>query len=492
MKNKILITIMITLLSLSGCGDRALKAVPAVTIVDNDGDGYFSDVDPDDNDACNPSLEAGTCDQDNDGLTNAEEITITNTIPTNPDTDSDGLLDGAQEHNATPYSDPLNPCDPNPETATCDRDGDGLTNAQEVIIGTISTNPDTDGDGLLDGTDEHNATSYSNPLDACDPSPEVGACDRDNDGLTNTQEDALGTDRINPDTDGDGALDGEDKNTTASTALKPCLPLRAIGYTDYNNSNTLWQVDNCDGDDYINGAEDNISRGLDNYWSDPYDPNGGCFPNGDLKYCEVLADDGRVWLDRDLGAEEVDCTGPTDPKCYGWLFQWGRSIDTHQERNNDVTQDVNPNEFPYTSPNHEIAPTGLQDWLTSDGTEATSGFLQERQDLWMDTSDDTGCPIGWYVPSKAELGALAAAEGIVNADTAYTSNLKLSLSGSRSHASSAIENAGEIGYLWVTDINATDPSVGNTNFAFTYTVDKILWTQAYRATGYTVRCIKAP
>ena len=46
-----------------------------------------------------------------------------------------------------------------------DADGDGLSDADELTIGTDLNNPDTDGDGIPDG-DEVNGGS--NPLDPCD------------------------------------------------------------------------------------------------------------------------------------------------------------------------------------------------------------------------------------------------------------------------------------------------------------------------------------
>src|SRR5690606_2932203 len=36
-------------------------------------------------------------------------------------------------------------------SGTVDRDGDGLTDVEEIRLGTDPGNPDTDGDGLLDG-----------------------------------------------------------------------------------------------------------------------------------------------------------------------------------------------------------------------------------------------------------------------------------------------------------------------------------------------------
>jgi uncharacterized repeat protein (TIGR01451 family) len=81
-----------------------------------------------------------------------------------------------------------------------DSDNDGLTNSQELLAGTDPNNPDTDGDGLLDGIEVH--TWHTNPLKQ----------DSDGDGLADGQEINMGTDPNNPDTDGDGIPDGADRD----------------------------------------------------------------------------------------------------------------------------------------------------------------------------------------------------------------------------------------------------------------------------------------
>jgi len=106
-----------------------------------------------------------TVDADRDGLTLAEEK-VKGTDPNNPDTDGDGLRDGADP-------DPLKPEGPGP--GTTDSDGDGLPDSDEARVGTDPNNPDTDGDGLNDRA-------------------EVNAR----------------TDPLNVDTDGDGLWDGAD------------------------------------------------------------------------------------------------------------------------------------------------------------------------------------------------------------------------------------------------------------------------------------------
>ena len=39
---------------------------------------------------------------------------------------------------------------------------------------------------------------------------------------------------------------------------------------------------------------------------------------------------GKTWMDRNLGAEEV-CDSIINEKCYGFLYQWGRKNDEHQQ-----------------------------------------------------------------------------------------------------------------------------------------------------------------
>ncbi len=99
-------------------------------------------------------VSGGAQDSDGDGLTDAEEL-ILGTDPHNPDTDGDGLTDG--EEVKIYKTDPLNP----------DTDYDGLTDGEEVHI--YKTNPllrDTDGGGVADGHEV--LEDGTNPLDPAD------------------------------------------------------------------------------------------------------------------------------------------------------------------------------------------------------------------------------------------------------------------------------------------------------------------------------------
>lgn len=82
---------------------------------------------------------SGAADPDGDSLSTFDEFKA-GTDPTNPDTNGDGISDAAQvltDRGAT----------------NTDMDADGVSNALELQKGTDPFNPDTDGDGTLDGTD---------------------------------------------------------------------------------------------------------------------------------------------------------------------------------------------------------------------------------------------------------------------------------------------------------------------------------------------------
>ena len=72
-----------------------------------------------------------------------------------------------------------------------DKDNDGLSNAREVLLGTLINNPDTDGDTLKDGVEV----------------------------------DQLHTDPLKADTDGDGLRDDEDKEPLVKDTQAPTVTL---------------------------------------------------------------------------------------------------------------------------------------------------------------------------------------------------------------------------------------------------------------------------
>jgi hypothetical protein len=151
-------------------------------------------------DACEqipPSEEGNICNQncttvndpDSDGLSDTEEAVL-GTDPNNPDTDGDGILDGIDNCPLTANADQK------------DTDGDGIGDACDT---------DADGDGILNAVDNCPLVANVDQADMNQDS-EGDACDEDidGDGLTNAEEIALGTSPTNPDTDGDGIEDGDE------------------------------------------------------------------------------------------------------------------------------------------------------------------------------------------------------------------------------------------------------------------------------------------
>lgn len=168
---------------------------------DTDGDGYsdlieaWHGLDPLD------STDAGS-DTDNDGLTLAQETIDCDSDPTKADTDGDWLKDkyeclifGTNPRSAdtdndgvTDYVELLNGYDPLDSAdidGYADADGDGLSAATELAVGSDINNPDTDGDLL---SDFYEVTYRLKPQDANDADS-----DFDGDSFTNYEEYRLGS-----------------------------------------------------------------------------------------------------------------------------------------------------------------------------------------------------------------------------------------------------------------------------------------------------------
>ncbi|QCE40326.1 gliding motility-associated C-terminal domain-containing protein [Psychroserpens sp. NJDZ02] len=207
----------------------------------------------------------------------ADPIAVTDTdIVGDTDSDGDGVLDSIEIANST---DPNDECDYNivditeDITAVTDCDNDGLTDEEEITgvddpittdtpngIVTDPTNPDSDGDGVLDGTEGTNNTDPNNECDynVADITVEITAVtDCDNDGLTDEEEitgvdDPITTDTpngnvtdpTNPDSDGDGVLDGTEgtNNTDPNNECDynvPDITVEITAVTDCDNDGLL-------------------------------------------------------------------------------------------------------------------------------------------------------------------------------------------------------------------------------------------------------------
>jgi len=214
-------------------------------------------------------------DTDGDGLNDGREIQL-GTSPLHVDTDKDGLSDAQEVALGT-----------NPLDAAGDADGDGLRDADEVLI--YHTNPlaaDTDGDGLRDDVELAHGL---NPLDATDAAADFDGdglsnareialgtsyweFDTDRDGLGDGEEVALGTDPLLPDTDGGGRSDEREVVLDGTNPLDPSddLPLLALPIEVVGGDGSRWVIGTA-GDLESDGFDEGAGLGtlLGNSW--PYD-----------------------------------------------------------------------------------------------------------------------------------------------------------------------------------------------------------------------------
>ncbi|MFS3129989.1 hypothetical protein ACLM5J_16435, partial [Nocardioides sp. Bht2] len=154
------------------------------------------------------------------------------------------------------------------ECGSVDTDGDGLTDEQEVIIGTDPTNPDTDGDGTSDFDEDADGDGLTNGeevtgsenVDFNNEPTDPTKADTDGDGLTDAQEIELTkTDPNKADTDGDGTPDSdEDPDGDGLTNLEE---VTGSENDDYDNEPTNPILGDSDGDGLNDGDE--IAAGTD-------------------------------------------------------------------------------------------------------------------------------------------------------------------------------------------------------------------------------------
>jgi len=188
---------------------------------DLNGDGQTVNTIGDGTSAGAGETDPNFADTDSDGVSDGDEVNGTGpltgigaTDPLDADTDDGGTQDGTEL-----LSDGTNPVFGNGgDDAAADPDNDGLSNAQEGIIGTDANDADTDNDGIDDGTEVGNdgmvGIDDTDPLDA----------DSDDDGLTDGAE-LVGidgspnngdeTDPLSADSDNDGVTDGTETGLTA-------------------------------------------------------------------------------------------------------------------------------------------------------------------------------------------------------------------------------------------------------------------------------------
>jgi MYXO-CTERM domain-containing protein len=204
-------------------------------LTDTDGDGLIDALDPDsDNDGLLDGTEAGvtTPGPDTDVsrgnfIPDADPTPTRATSPTDPDSDDGGIIDGNEDFNrngriddADGELDPRQFGDdigiiPGAPAPAPDTDGDGLVDPSEEFVGSNPNDADTDDDGLID-SDEPNWNT-----------------DTDGDGLLNV---------FDPDSDNDGIFDGTEAGVTEATRHENTNVSAGVFVPDADPSTTTFVV----------------------------------------------------------------------------------------------------------------------------------------------------------------------------------------------------------------------------------------------------------
>jgi len=198
-----------------------------------------------------------------------------------------------------------------------------------------------------------------------------------------------------------------------------------------------------------------------------------CNPNNPTAIVEVTnPTTGKTWMDRNLGASQV-ATNSTDASAYGDLYQWGRRADGHQCRNSATTTTLSSTDVPNHG-NFILSPNTPNDWRVS-----------QNNQLWQGINGiNNPCPNGFRLPTSAEWNSERLTWSSNNSNGAFTSVLKLPLSGTRGY-DGIISSAGSYSALNSSSLSSTNVI----SFDF-YNTNALSSSSGGRGYGRTTRCIK--
>lgn len=258
-------------------------------------------------------VEIADFDADGDGLSNVEELDDIGTDPEDPDTDGDGVGDGTEVRGGNPAV-PGDPRNRITDPLNPDSDDDGACDGNGAVGAACGPGEDLNNDGLRDATETDNLDPDSDDDLILDG---VEILDSNYPGPIDADPNRAGsqTDPLNRDSDGDGIDDGVE-DTDHDGTLEADL-----GETDPTESNL--DLDS-DGDGLFDIVEDGTTGGDNN--TDPFNPDtdgdgirdGIEDTNRDGSYAEgVETDPNNPDTDGDLlcdGANSVVdiCTGGED------------------------------------------------------------------------------------------------------------------------------------------------------------------------------------
>lgn len=197
-------------------------------------------------------------------------------------------------------------------------------------------------------------------------------------------------------------------------------------------------------------------------------PAGELYHNG-IYYKDVTSPTGEIWLDRNLGANQV-ATASNDSNAYGDLYQWGRNSDGHQSRTSGTAAG------PVAAGNEGsnfITNTG--DWLSTQDDTRWNGATKGTHDP---------CPDGYRVPTETEFNTERLQFNTQNSAGAIASVLKLPRPGLRQQDTAALGFVGSLAHYWTSTVNSTNARLLN------FHANHAGMATNGRGRGLSIRCIK--
>ena len=204
------------------------------------------------------------------------------------------------------------------------------------------------------------------------------------------------------------------------------------------------------------------------------------YPEGS-KFCEsgptLIMDvtnpsTGKTWMDRNLGAARV-AANSNDSQAFGDLYQWGRGNDGHQCRSSKTSSTLSNTNQP-SHGDFILATVSPHDWRSPQNTN-----------LWQGVSGvNNPCPIGYRIPTEAELNSERLSWSTNNAKGAFESKLKFPLPGGRNESFGTIGGMGIGANYWSSTLMSGYSKLlaieaNNSSISF-----------YIRGVGNSVRCIK--